>query len=95
MDLIILVKISSSRIICVAGGFRAPNEDNQGTQMRSNDILSHSSSGLAFHFHGPPLKTVTKPFPSQYFIGNSPYCQPDNSYNVSLENLLLDQLINC
>ena len=25
---------------------------------------------------------------------NSPYCQPHNSYNVSSENLILDQLIN-
>ena len=24
---------------------------------------------------------------------NSPYCQPRNSYNVSSENLVLDQLI--
>ena len=24
---------------------------------------------------------------------NSPYCQPYNSYNVSSENLVLDQLI--
>ena len=26
-------------------------------------------------------------------ICNSPYCQPYNSYNVSSENLVLDQLI--
>ena len=26
-------------------------------------------------------------------IRNSPYCQPYNSYNVSSENLVLDQLI--
>ena len=26
-------------------------------------------------------------------IGNSPYCQPYNSYDVSSENLVLDQLI--
>ena len=33
-----------------------------------------------------------KPFNSDK-IRNSPYCQPYNSYNVSLENLVLDQLI--
>ena len=26
-------------------------------------------------------------------IGNSPYCQPYNSYDVSSENLVMDQLI--
>ena len=32
--------------------------------------------------------TVINPLTS-----NSPYCQPNNSYNVSLENLVLDQPI--
>ena len=31
-------------------------------------------------------------YPLNYQI-NSPYCQPYNSYNVSSENLVLDQLI--
>ena len=34
---------------------------------------------------------TNSPFNSQ--ICNSPYCQPYNSYNVSLENIVLDQLI--
>ena len=34
---------------------------------------------------------LTLSFPDQ--ICNSPYCQPYNSYNISLENLVLDQLI--
>ena len=33
------------------------------------------------------------PFHSQLFISNSPFCLPHNSYDVSLENLILDQLI--
>ena len=34
---------------------------------------------------------VRKKLPDQFC--NSPYCQPYNSYNVSSENLVLDQLI--
>ena len=34
---------------------------------------------------------LTLSLPDQ--ICNSPYCQPSNSYNVSSENLVLDQLI--
>ena len=34
---------------------------------------------------------LTLQLPDQ--ICNSPYCQPYNSYNVSSENLVLDQLI--
>lgn len=33
------------------------------------------------------------PFHSQLFIINSPFCLPHSSYDVSLENLILDQLI--
>ena len=36
---------------------------------------------------------IPKPFNSQDLISNSPYCLPYNSYNVSLENLELDQPI--
>ena len=32
-------------------------------------------------------------FHSKDLIGNSPYCLPYNSYDVSLENLVLEQLI--
>ena len=31
--------------------------------------------------------------PTFHLIGNSPYCLPYNSYDVSLENLVLEQLI--
>ena len=31
-------------------------------------------------------------FHSQDLIGNSPYCLPENSCDVSLKNLVLDQL---
>ena len=37
------------------------------------------------------IMTLTLQLPDQ--ICNSPYCQPYNSYNVSSENLVLDQLI--
>ena len=36
---------------------------------------------------------VTLIFNSQYLINNSPHCLLYNSYDVSLENLELDQLI--
>ena len=34
-----------------------------------------------------------KPFNFQDLISNSPYCLPYSSYEVSLENLVLDQLV--
>ena len=34
-----------------------------------------------------------KPFNSQDLISNFPYCLPYSSYEVSLENLVLDQLV--
>ena len=37
--------------------------------------------------------TGLEPFYSQDLINNSPYCLPCNSYDVSLENLVLNQLI--
>ena len=37
--------------------------------------------------------TCCRPFHSQYLISNSPYYLPYNSYDVSSENLVLDQLI--
>ena len=33
------------------------------------------------------------PFYFQDLISNSPYCLPNNTYDVNLENLMLDQLI--
>ena len=36
---------------------------------------------------------ILKPFHSQDLISNSPFCLPYNSYDVSSENLLLDQLL--
>ena len=33
------------------------------------------------------------PFHSQVFTSNSPFCLPHNSYDVTVENLILDQLI--
>ena len=37
--------------------------------------------------------TMSRPFNSQDLISNSPYCLPYSSCDVSLENLVLDQLI--
>ena len=34
-----------------------------------------------------------QPLNSQDLISNSPYCLPYSSYDVSLENLVLDQLL--
>ena len=39
------------------------------------------------------MDNFISPFNSQDFISNSPYCLPYNSYDVNLENLVLDQLI--
>ena len=33
------------------------------------------------------------PFHSQVFTSNTPFCLPHNSYDVTVENLILDQLI--
>ena len=41
--------------------------------------------------HQPALNSLTLKLP--YQICNSPYGQQYNSYNVCLENLVLDQLI--
>ena len=40
---------------------------------------------------------VSTSYPShfQYLICNSPYCLPYNSYYISLENLVLNQLTVC
>ena len=41
-------------------------------------------------------KTQTRPFKSFHFqdlICNSPYCLPNNSYDVSSENVVLNHLI--
>ena len=35
----------------------------------------------------------SQPFNFQELISNSPYCLPNDSYNVSLENLVADQLV--
>ena len=37
--------------------------------------------------------SLFQPFHSQDLISNSPHCLPYNSYYVSIENLVLDQLI--
>ena len=39
------------------------------------------------------FKSALNPFNSQDLISNSPYCLLYSSCNVSLENLVLDQLI--
>ena len=39
------------------------------------------------------LCTIFKTFPSEDLINNSPYCLPYNSFDVSSENLVLDQKI--
>ena len=39
------------------------------------------------------LCTIFKTFPSEDLISNSPYCLPYNSFDVSSENLVLDQKI--
>ena len=36
---------------------------------------------------------ILKPFHSQDLISNSPFCLPYNSYDVSSDNLVLDQLL--
>ena len=36
---------------------------------------------------------IQVPLNSQDLLSNSPYCLPYNSYDVSLENLVFDQLI--
>ena len=41
----------------------------------------------------PPFTTMIKPLNSQDLISNSPYCLLYNSYDVTLENLELDQPI--
>ena len=38
-------------------------------------------------------ETNYSPFKSQDLIINSPYCLPYSSYDVNLEDLVLDQLI--
>ena len=39
------------------------------------------------------INQLLNPFHSQDLISNSPYCLPYNSYDVSSENLVLDQPI--
>ena len=39
------------------------------------------------------MDNFISPFNSQDFISNSPYCLPYSSYDVNLENLVLDQPI--
>ena len=39
------------------------------------------------------FSSVILPFHFQGLISGSPYCLPNSSYNVSLENLVMDQLI--
>ena len=39
------------------------------------------------------MDNFISPFNSQDLTSNSPYCLPYNSYDVNLENLVLDQLI--
>ena len=36
--------------------------------------------------------TSLEPFQSQGLLSKSPYCPPYNSYDVSVENMVLDQL---
>ena len=44
---------------------------------------------------GMTLVVHIKLFNTQDLISNSPYCLPYTSCDVSLENLVLDQLITC
>ena len=39
------------------------------------------------------MDNFISPFNSQDFTSNSPYCLPYSSYDVNLENLVLDQPI--
>ena len=50
--------------------------------------LFYFSQGVCFDGYNQPL-TLN----SQDLISNSPYCLPYSSCDVSLENLVLDQLI--
>ena len=52
-----------------------------------------SSSTFILSDGGLTEGKVCEPFNSQDLISNSPYCLLHNSYDVSLENLLLNRLI--
>ena len=53
--------------------------------------MSHFENGLFSNQHILQIDNLTLKLPDQ--ICHSPHCQPDNSYYVSSENLVLDQLI--
>ena len=56
-----------------------------------NPTLDVGKAAMIMNFLGEELNTVTQPFNSQDPISNSPCCLPYSSYEVSLENLKLDQ----
>ena len=56
-----------------------------------NLMLILQSTGMKSTNKGNEKMSLTLKHPDQMF--NSPYCQPYNSYNVSLENFVLDQVI--
>ena len=63
-----------------------------GSPVRRDNVFSF------LHFDSPAKDKRAQilsnySFRSQDFISNSPYCLPYNSYDVSSENLVLDQSV--
>ena len=58
---------------------------------RQNNTHNHGSNIYCYHLIAS-YDADNQPFHSQDLISNSPYYKPYNSYDVSLENLVLDQL---
>ena len=58
-------------------------EKNEPANIRMKGPASRMAEEPTFGYSDRSSLT----FPSQDFIGNSPYCLPCNSYDVSLENL--------
>ena len=62
-----------------------PQSDKGRTHTSVNDFLFYRKENKA--------TSISKPFNSQDLISNSPYCLPYSSFDVSFENLVLDQLV--
>ena len=60
--------------------------------MRFHPKYTTCAKGLYYHIPLPSFLYVW-PFNSQDLISNSPYCLPNDSHYVSLENLVSDQLV--
>ena len=60
--------------------------------LRFHPKYTTCAKGLYYHIPLPSFLYVW-PFNSQDLISNSPYCLPNDSHYVSLENLVSDQLV--